>query len=83
MHEELGVQIAAGSASHLCRLNAGRGGESVVLSAWTVADWQGTPTNAAPDEHDAIRWFRSEELPPLAHGLLGAVLVDAMRTRRA
>ena len=83
MHEELGVQIAAGSASHLCRLNAGRGGESIVLSAWMVADWQGTPTNVAPDEHDAIRWFRPEELPPLAHGLVGTVLVDAIRIRHA
>ena len=24
MHEELGVQLATGSVSHLCRLNAGR-----------------------------------------------------------
>ena len=80
---ELGVQIATGSVSHLCRLNAGRGGESVLLSAWLVDDWQGTPTNVAPDEHDEIRWFRSEELPPLAHGLLGTVLVDAIRIHRA
>ena len=79
MHEELGVQIATGSVSHLCRLNAGRGGESVLLSAWLVGDWQGTPTNVAPDEHDEIRWFRPEELPPLAHELLGTLLVDAIR----
>ena len=83
MHEELGVQIATGSVSHLCRLNAGRGGESVLFSAWLVGDWQGTPTNVAPDEHDEIRWFRPEELPPLAHGLLGTVLVDAIRIHRA
>jgi 8-oxo-dGTP diphosphatase len=83
MHEELGVQIATGSVSHLCRLNAGSGGESVLLSAWLVGDWQGTPTNVAPDEHDAIRWFRHEELPPLAHGLLGTVLVHAIRIHRA
>jgi 8-oxo-dGTP diphosphatase len=83
MHEELGVQIETGSVSHLCRLNAGRGGEAVLLSAWLVGDWQGTPLNVAPDEHDAIRWFRSEELPPLAHGLLGTVLVAAIRTHHA
>ena len=82
MHEELGVQIATGSVSHLCRLNAGRGGEPVLLSAWLVGDWQGTPTNVATDEHDEIRWFRPEELPPLAHGLLGTVLVDAIRIHR-
>lgn len=82
MHEELGVQIGTRSVSHLCRLNAGRGGESVLLSAWLVGDWHGTPKNLAPDEHDAIRWFRPEELPPLAHGLLDTVLVDAIRIHR-
>jgi len=79
MHEELGVQIAAGSAIHLCRLDAGRGGESVRLSAWLVDEWQGTPTNVAPDEHDEIRWFGPEELPAFAHELLRTALVDAMR----
>jgi 8-oxo-dGTP diphosphatase len=72
MREELGVQIATGSASHLCRLNAGRGEESLSLSAWLVCDWEETPTNIAPEEHDEIGWFRPEELPPLAHGPLGA-----------
>jgi hypothetical protein len=83
MHEELSVQLATGSMSHLCRLNAGHGGESVLLSAWLVGDWQGSPTNVAPDEHDEIRWFRPEELPPLAHGFLGTVLVEATRIHRA
>ncbi len=80
MHEELAVQVDTDSLSHLCRLSAGHGGESVLLSAWMVGDWQGTPKNVAPDEHDAIQWFRPDELPPLAHGLLGTVLVDAIRT---
>jgi 8-oxo-dGTP diphosphatase len=83
MHEELGVQIATGSAIHLCRFSAGREGQSVRLSAWFVGEWQGTPTNVAPDEHDEIRWFQPEELPPLAHELLGTALVNAMRDDRA
>jgi 8-oxo-dGTP pyrophosphatase MutT (NUDIX family) len=83
LHEELDVRIAAGSVSHLCRLDAGRGGESVPLSAWLVGDWHGAPTNAAPDEHDEIRWFRPEELPPLPHESLGTVLAEAMRILRA
>jgi 8-oxo-dGTP diphosphatase len=82
MHEELGVQIATGSAIHLCRLDAGRGGESVRLSAWLVGEWEGTPTNVAPDEHDEIRWFRPEELPPVAHELLGTAIVEAMGVAR-
>ena len=83
MHEELGVQIAAVSAIRLCRLAAGRGAESVRLSAWLVGEWQGTPTNVAPEEHDEIQWFRPDELPGLAHGRLSTVLVDAIRTERA
>jgi hypothetical protein len=83
MHEELGVQIATSSGVHLCRLDAGSGGESVRLSAWLVGEWNGTPINVAPDEHDEIRWFRPEELPPLAHELLGAAVVAATRGTRA
>jgi 8-oxo-dGTP diphosphatase len=83
MHEELGVQIATGSAIHLCRLDADRGEGSIRLSAWLVGAWEGTPTNVAPDEHDEIRWFRPEELPPLAHELLGPAVVEAMRSARA
>lgn len=81
MHEELGVEVETGSVSHLCRLQAGSGEESIRLSAWLIGAWQGTPRNVAPDEHDAIRWFRLEELPPVAHELLATVLVDAIRTQ--
>jgi 8-oxo-dGTP diphosphatase len=79
IREELGVQIATGSAIHLCRLDAGREGQRVRLSAWLVGEWQGIPTNVAPDEHDEIRWFQPEKLPRVAHELLGKALVDAMR----
>jgi 8-oxo-dGTP pyrophosphatase MutT (NUDIX family) len=82
LHEELGVQISGGSLVHLCRLTAGSGGESVLLSAWLVGEWQGTPTNAAPDEHDEIRWFLPGELPSLAHEHLGTLLVDAIGAHR-
>jgi 8-oxo-dGTP diphosphatase len=83
MHEELGVRITTGSAIHLCRLQVGRGEESVRFSAWIVSEWEGTPTNVAPDEHDEIRWFRPEELPPLVHELVGAAVVKAMRDAHA
>jgi 8-oxo-dGTP diphosphatase len=82
LHEELGIQAVTGSLSHLCRLSAGHGAESLLLSAWLVGDWHGTPENVAPDEHDEIRWFRPEELPPLAHEPVAAALADAMRIRR-
>jgi mutator protein MutT len=83
IHEELGVQIATSSTIHLCRLDAGSGEDSLRLSAWLVGEWEGTPTNVAPDEHDEIGWFRPEELPPLAHKRVGEALVQAMRGARA
>jgi ADP-ribose pyrophosphatase YjhB (NUDIX family) len=83
MHEELGVHMTTGSAEHLCRWETAREGESVRFSAWLVREWQGTPTNTAPEEHDAIGWFQPEEVPPLAHAPSGAALVEAMRDTRA
>jgi len=80
--EELGVRIATDSASHLCRLTAGPSEEPERLSAWLVRDWQGTPANVAPEEHDDIGWFTVEEFPPPGHPLLRAALMDAMRSPR-
>lgn len=35
------------------------------LHAYVVTRWEGEPVNAAPDEHDDLRWFRPEELAGL------------------
>jgi len=78
LREELGVEIATGSTSPLCRVVAGPPGERVLLSAWLVLDWQGAPANVAPEEHDDIRWFSREDMPPLAHGPVRTALMDAM-----
>lgn len=80
LDEELGVQIVVESAAPLCRVTAGSPPETVLLSAWLVRDWQGTPANAAPEEHDDIGWFSLEGLPPPGHPLLRAALVAAMRS---
>jgi 8-oxo-dGTP diphosphatase len=82
LQEELGVQIATGSVSHLCRLTAGSVDAPAVLSAWLVREWQGTPLNVAPEEHDAMSWSRVEELPPPPHVLARTALVNAMRSLR-
>jgi mutator protein MutT len=83
LDEEIGVQIEPGSAIHLCRLQKGRGEEAVRFSAWIVKQWEGTPANAAPEEHDEIRWFRPEELPPLTHEPVRTAVIDAMRGSHA
>ena len=80
-HEELGVRVDTSSTSHLCRLGVGPTDDPAVLSAWLVRDWQGTPANVAPEEHDGMEWFglRSCLLP---HLLARDALVEAMRGRR-
>ncbi|MGW7684734.1 NUDIX domain-containing protein [Kribbella sp. NPDC054772] len=35
------------------------------MRAFLVTRWDGEPVNAAPDEHDDLRWFRPEELADL------------------
>jgi 8-oxo-dGTP diphosphatase len=80
LHEELGVRIATGSASHLCRLTARPADEPVLISAWLVRDWHGTPANVAPEEHDDIGWFGLEELPPPTHVPVRTALLNAMRS---
>lgn len=38
---------------------------AVKAHAFLVTSWRGEPRNAAPDEHDALRWFTGQELPGL------------------
>ena len=82
LHEELGIVMVPGSTSHLCHVTAGRAEEPALLSAWLVRDWEGTPANVAPEEHDDLRWFGADELPPLAHVLVHQALANAMRNPR-
>ena len=79
LREELGVEIATESASHLCRVAAGPADEPAILSAWLVREWVGTPTNVAPEEHDDLGWFGLDELPPAPHADVRAALLDALR----
>jgi 8-oxo-dGTP diphosphatase len=80
LHEELGVQVSTGSASHLGRVSAGPAGEPALLNAWLVREWQGTPANVAPEEHDQIAWFGLADLPPHPHVVVRTALVNAMRS---
>jgi hypothetical protein len=50
----------------------------VTISAWLIRAWHGTPTNAAPEEHDHWGWFGLEELPPLAHVVVRSALMTRM-----
>jgi 8-oxo-dGTP diphosphatase len=80
LREELGVEVRPGAASHLARVVvAPAGDDEVTLSAWLVREWSGTPTNAAPEEHDDLAWFALDQLPPPVHPPLRAALLAAVR----
>lgn len=79
LREELGVTITPASTTHLCRLTIEPEARPAHLSAWLVRHWEGTPANAAPEEHDGIRWFDLDDLPPPAHPQVRAALLTALR----
>ncbi|MBL0748661.1 NUDIX domain-containing protein [Nocardioides baculatus] len=78
LREEVGVEVDVASTTHLCRVEARPVAEPVVLSAWLVRDWQGTPANLAPEEHLDLGWFGLDELPPPANVDVRAALVRAL-----
>ena len=81
LQEELAVRIDTSTAEHLCRLTAAPTGEPVLFSAWLVRDWSGTPSNAAPEEHDDLRWFDAATLPALPLAVVRGAVADRITSR--
>ena len=79
LSEELGVRIALTSTSALCRVSVSSPEGPVLLSACLVREWEGTPVNAAPEEHTAIGWFGPDDLPPLVHPDVRAAVISALQ----
>lgn len=55
--EEIGVTVVAMRPLPLETPDPG-----LDLHGFLVTDWLGVPTNLAPDEHDDLRWFTSDEV---------------------
>ena len=55
---------------------------NVDLSIWFVESWRGHPANVAPQEHDRLAWYTSEDWQslPLAHQGYRRLLADAVGT---
>lgn len=79
LREELGVGVSPDAVAHLARVVAGPDDDPVSVNAWLIGEWQGTPANLPPEEHERVAWFGVEELPPPPHVVVRAALVDAMR----
>ena len=61
LDEELGIHIEAPVGSPWTTLQT----DGMELSIYLLDHWRGEPHNAAPDEHDIIRWVTAEALPHL------------------
>ena len=61
LREELGVQITPPAAGALLTIRR----DDLLLEIWRVDEWAGEITNAAPEEHDALRWFGGAEAQSL------------------
>ena len=58
LEEELGVQVEPPQGPPWMTLH----GDNVELILYLVDHWNGEPRNAAPEEHDDIRWFAPDGL---------------------
>jgi 8-oxo-dGTP diphosphatase len=62
--EELGVTVApAAIAATVPQVRIID--DEVDMRVWIVREWTGNAVNAAPEEHDAVGWFRPTELERL------------------
>lgn len=73
--EELGVLVHDPSPMPLAHDDP-----TLDIHAYLVTRWDGEPVNAAPDEHDDLRWFRAGDLAEvtLAHPASLASIIDAV-----
>ncbi len=58
--EELGIRIFDPQPIQMAFTDPG-----IEMHAFVVEHWEGEPVNAAPDEHDQLRWFKRAELAHL------------------
>lgn len=76
--EEIGVEVTRARA-----MAVSMAADQLELHPFIVEAWTGTPTNAAPEEHDDLKWFGPDEVSTLrlAHPALGDLITSATVTR--
>ena len=79
LHEELGIVVTSVSEHSFEQMHT----PDFRLAIRLVDEWQGEPVNRAPDEHDAICWFASDELGTLvlAHPAYPTLLQRVLNVR--
>lgn len=76
LREELGVVIDAAAAVPLARVPWRHDERELLLDAWCVTRWQGTPASL---DNQALRWCLPGEVEPDALALADRVILQALR----
>ncbi len=71
LREELGVEVDVNDAVRVLRHAPNR---DLDIEVWAVGAWSGDVVNAAPEEHDTLRWFALDELDGIEVADPGVVL---------
>ncbi|MCA2182153.1 NUDIX hydrolase [Nonomuraea glycinis] len=61
LREELGITAPEPSGPPMQEIRTA----TFAMQIWLIDRWTGTPVNAAPDEHDAVAWFKTPDLDSL------------------
>ncbi|GGP14414.1 NUDIX hydrolase [Nonomuraea glycinis] len=61
LREELGITASEPSGPPMHEIRTA----TFDMQIWLIDRWTGTPVNAAPDEHDAVAWFKTPDLDSL------------------
>lgn len=84
LREEIGaVAVVRGSPDMQVRERPDVPG-GMVLDLWLITEWEGYPTNCAPEEHDEVRWFSPADALrlDLAHDSYRVFLAELDDSRR-
>ena len=84
LREEIGVvAVVRGSPDMQVRERPDVPG-GMVLDLWLITEWEGYPTNCAPEEHDEVRWFSPADALrlDLAHDSYREFLAELDDSRR-
>ncbi len=79
LREELGIVVAEPATPEFSRLVT----SDFDMRVWIVTEWDGTPVNASPGEHDRVAWTSPGVVAtlPLAHPRYPSLIADALASR--
>jgi mutator protein MutT len=81
LREELAIEVSEPDGECLLHVT----NDEFDMQVWLITEWEGTPANASPAEHDDIAWFSEDKAMALllADASYPALIVDALRLAKS